>query len=134
MTVCLVGAECIVVGEGAAEGIAGTSSRFRREGSGTAHGLSVGEASTGGACRLVAQRSIRTPHSAYLGAGEGLGVCGPWPLASRLLVVVEANDGGEQGILSGVHRLTLPVPVPINFDLSERNPRISLCSLLWHMR
>jgi len=95
MAVCLAGVGCTVVGEGTAEGIAERSSRFRRESSGTAHGLSVGEVSAGGACRLVAQRSIRMPHFVYLGVGGGLRVCGPWPLASRLLVVVEANGGGR---------------------------------------
>ena len=97
MGVCLAGAGCTVVGEVVAEGVAETPSRSRRKSSGTAHSLSVGAASTGGACRLVAQRSIRMPHFVCPGAGEGLGVCCPWPLASRLLVV-EANDGGEREV------------------------------------
>ena len=120
MTVSLAGEGGIVVGEGTAERIAGTLSHCRRESSGIARGLSVGAASTGGACRLAAQRSIRMPHFVCPEAGGDLRVCYPLPLGSKLLVVVEANDGGEQEVWSGVHRLTLPVAAPISFDLSKR--------------
>ena len=127
MKVCLAGAGSIVAGRGTAEGVAEASSRSRRRGSGIAQNLSVRAASTGGACRLVAQRSIRMPHCACLGVDEGLQVCCPWPLASMLLVVVEADSGGEQEVwVTGVHRLTLPVPAPISFDLPKRKPKISL--------
>ena len=103
MAVCLAGVGCMAVAGGIAEGIAETSSHFRCVSSGTGHGLSVGEpeASAGGACRLVAQRSIRMPHFVYLGVDGALRVCGPWPLASRLVVVVEANGGGKQDVWVG---------------------------------
>ena len=82
----------VVVGENTAEGVAGVKSHSRRKSSDTAQCLPVGAASTNGACRLVAQRSIRMPHFVYLGADGGQRVCCPWPLASRLLVAAEAND------------------------------------------
>lgn len=97
MTVCPAGADGIVVGEDAAEGVAEPSSRSRHKSSGAAHSLSVGAASTGGACRLVVQRSIHTPRFVCPEAGGGLRVCGPWSLASESLVV-GANDGGEQEV------------------------------------
>jgi hypothetical protein len=43
---------------------------------------------------------------------------------SKVLVVVEGNDGGEKEVYSGVQRLMLPVPhesVPI---LPKENPKI----------
>ena len=99
MSVSLAGAGSIVVGEDGAEGIAETSSHSRRKSSGIGRNLSARAASTGGACRLVAQRSIRMPHCVYLGVGGGLRVYCPWPLGSRILVVVGANDGGKQKVL-----------------------------------
>ena len=99
MTVFLAGVDSIVVGKDIAEGLAETSSRSQRKSSGIGHNLSARAASTGGACRLVAQRSIRMPHCVYLGVDEGLRVYCPWPLGSRIFVVVEADNGGEQKVL-----------------------------------
>ena len=123
MKVCLVGVGSIVVGKDAAEGVVGMSSRFQRKGSDAAHNLPARAASTGGACRPVAQRSIRMPHFVYLGAGEGLRVCFPWPVMPKVLVVVKAKEGGEKEVYSGVHRLTFPFPAPISFDLSKQRDR-----------
>ena len=134
MAVCLAGAGCTVVGEGIAEGIAEPSSHFRRESSGTGHGLSLGEASTDGACRLVAQRSIRTPHFVYLGADGGLRVCGPWPLASRLVVVVEVNGGGKQDVWvrrSSAHACRSRTN---QFRSFQKKTGGSVSRLLWHMQ
>lgn len=77
MAVCLAGAGSIVVDEGTVEGYAARLNRSRRVCSGIARNSFAGAASTGGACRLVAQRSIHMPHCVYLEAGGGLRVCGP---------------------------------------------------------
>ena len=101
MGVCLAGAGSIVVGKHAAEGVAEMLSRYQRKSSDIVHSWSVRVASTDGACRLVAQRSIHMPHFVCLGAGGGLRVCGPWSLTSKVLVVVEASDGGEKEVWHG---------------------------------
>src|ERR1700749_2221742 len=126
MVVSLAEEGSIAVGENVAERVAETKSRSQRRGSGTGHSLSVGSASTGGAYRLVAQRSIHMPHFVYLGAGEGLRVCCPWPLASGLLVV-GANDGGEQEVWAGVHRLALPFPHSDSIFPKEKQEPLYQC-------
>jgi hypothetical protein len=135
MAVCLAGAGSVVVGKDVAEGIAETSSRSRRESSGTAQALGVRAASTGGACRLVVQRSIRMPHFVYPGADGGLRVCGPWPLALRSRIEVEANDGGEQGVLDGRPSARVSRPRTNQLRSFQKKKRESnLFNSLWRIR